>query len=165
MYKTKKNLRQSTSKWMYVKVCFGSVLVVYNCKNRTMKRILLLLICFTALSFTHKNIEEYNFIGKWEGIDKGITGCIIFEKDGTASIKIGDDILGGKDYYINGKKATITYSIDTTTKPIHIDFIMHSEGYEIPGKLSFIAEIIDNNSFKFISVKGSNSMLLTRIQE
>jgi hypothetical protein len=130
-----------------------------------MKRILLLLICFTALSFSHKNIEEYNFIGKWEGIDKGNTGCIIFEKDGTASIKIGDNILGGKDYYINGKKATITYIINTTTKPINIDFIMHSEGYEVPGKLSFIAEIIDDNSFKIVSAKGNNSMLLTRIQE
>jgi hypothetical protein len=147
------------------KFCFAAIRVVYNCKNRTMKRILLLLICFTVLSFSHKNSEEYNFIGKWEGIDKGITGCIIFEKDGTASIKIGDNILGGKDYYMNGKKATITYIIDTTTKPINIDFIMHSEGYEVPGKLSFIAEIIDNNSFKIVSVQGDNSMILRRIQK
>lgn len=150
---------------VYGTVCLIPIRVDYNYKNRTMKRILLLLICFTALSFSHKNIEEYNFIGKWEGIDKGIAGCIIFEKDGTASIKIGDNILGGKDYYINGKKATITYIIDTSTKPINIDFIMHSEGYEVPGKLSFIAEIIDDNSFKIVSVKGINSMLLTRIQE
>ena len=150
---------------VYGTVCLIPIRVDYNYKNRTMKRILLLLICFTALSFSHKNIEEYNFIGKWEGIDKGNTGCIIFEKDGTASIKIGDNILGGKDYYINGKKATITYIIDTSTKPINIDFIMHSEGYEVPGKLSFIAEIIDDNSFKIVSVKGINSMLLTRIQE
>lgn len=150
---------------VYGTVCLISIRVDYNYKNRTMKRILLLLICFAALSFSHKNIEEYNFIGKWEGIDKGNTGCIIFEKDGTASIKIGDNILGGKDYYINGKKATITYIIDTSTKPINIDFIMHSEGYEVPGKLSFIAEIIDDNSFKIVSVKGINSMLLTRIQE
>lgn len=150
---------------VYGTVYLIPIRVDYNYKNRTMKRILLLLICFTALSFSHKNIEEYNFIGKWEGIDKGNTGCIIFEKDGTASIKIGDNILGGKDYYINGKKATITYIINTTTKPINIDFIMHSEGYEVPGKLSFIAEIIDDNSFKIVSAKGNNSMLLTRIQE
>ncbi|TDE44509.1 hypothetical protein E0I26_09095 [Flavobacterium rhamnosiphilum] len=138
-----------------------------------MKRILLLLICFTVLSFSYKNIEEYNFIGKWKGTDKGKTGYIIFEKDGTASIKIGDNILGGKDYYINGKKATITYSIDTTTKPINIDFIMHSEGYEETEKLSFIAEIIDDNSFKIETVKENsprnfsenNSMLLARVQK
>ncbi|HEX9152000.1 MAG TPA: hypothetical protein VF842_07945 [Flavobacterium sp.] len=138
-----------------------------------MKRILLLLICFTVLSFSDKNIEEYNFIGKWTGIDKGTTGCIIFEKDGTASIKIGDNVLGGNDYYVNGKKTTITYSIDTTVKPINIDFIMNSEGHEKNGKLSFIAEIIDANSFKFEIVKENkprnfsenNSMILTRIQE
>lgn len=138
-----------------------------------MKRILLILICFIVLSFSpNKNIEEYNFIGKWKGIDdKGETGYIIFEKDGTASMKNGDNaMVGGKDYYIEGKKATITYIIDITAKPISIDFIMNLEGHELPGKLSFIAEIIDDNSFKMELVKENksgkkNSMVLTRIQE
>lgn len=146
---------------------------VCNCKNRTMKRIVLFLICFIVLSFSrNKNIEEYNFIGKWKGIDdKGEIGYIIFEKDGTASMKNGDNtMVGGKDYYIEGKKATITYIIDITAKPISIDFIMNLEGHEIPGKLSFVAEIIDDNSFKVESIKENksgkkNSMILTRIQE
>lgn len=136
-----------------------------------MKRILLFLICFAVLSFSQNN-EEYNFIGKWEGTDNGKTGCLIFEKDGTASIKTGDETFGGKDYYIDGKKATITYVIDITAKPISIDFTMNLGGYEIPGKLSFIAEIIDDNSLKVETVKensprkfSENSTILRRIKE
>ncbi|WP_395058296.1 hypothetical protein [Flavobacterium sp.] len=139
-----------------------------------MKRILLFLICFTALSFSNNINEEYNFIGKWKGEEKDKTGYFIFEKDGTASIKINNDILGGKDYYVKGKKGTITYIIDNSTKLINIDLIMHLEGHEKTKKLSFIAEIIDNNSFKIgtdfnenrpLNFSENNSMILTRVQE
>lgn len=139
------------------------------------KTLALFFICISFLYFAqNKTAQDFNFVGKWKGVDKNKTGYFIFEKDGTATIAIGDALVGGKDYYKNGKKATIFYSIDRTAKPINIDFILHLDGIEKTERLVFIAEIIDDNSYKIGSnfnserpteFVESNTMVMTRVQE
>lgn len=139
------------------------------------KTILLFLVCFSFLSLAqYKTAENFNFVGKWKGVDKNKTGYITLEQDGTASISIGDKVLGGKNYVINGKKAYIIYKIEGTTKPINLDFIMYLDGIEKTKRLLFILEIIDADSFKIASdfnaerptgFAENNTMVMTRVQE
>ena len=139
------------------------------------KTILLFLVCFSFLSIAqNKTAEDFNFVGKWKGIDKNKTGYFIFEKDGTAMMNVGDKVIGGKDYFANGKKANINYTIDQTSKPITIDFIMSLDGVEKKKRLLFIADIINADSFKIASdfnderpsgFTEHNTMVFTRVQE
>lgn len=141
----------------------------------TMKRILLLLICFVFASFSqNKNNVDYNFVGEWQDAKNAANGSFTFEKDGTASIKVGGQVLGGPNYLVDGKKGTINYVIDTTTKPIHIDLIMSLEGHNETKKLLMNVEIIDANTIKLgtnfddtrpESFTEDNSMLLKRAQK
>lgn len=121
-------------------------------KNRTMKKIVFLLICLSLVSFSSKkNNTDFNFIGVWQDAKVIKKGELTFNEDKTASLKVGDKTIGGKDYYLKGQKANVTYTIDTSTNPINIDLLMHVEGYVITRKITFIAEIIDKNTFKIAS--------------
>ncbi|WP_296316941.1 hypothetical protein [Winogradskyella sp. UBA3174] len=70
------------------------------------------------------SIQKENFIGKWEGEDQGEIGYILFDNEGYAAFEIQGQVLGGKEFTMNGEKGKMTYSINYETEPIEIDFIM-----------------------------------------
>lgn len=123
-------------------------MIYLHSKNKTMKKLFILLFTIPFLiSFSPLKTTE-DFIGKWKGEDKGEIGFIIFDKDGYASIEIQGQIIGGKEFEIDGQKGSLIYKLNTSVEPIQIDFEMTKfKSGEIKSLLG-IVEFIDDDSFK-----------------
>ena len=113
-----------------------------------MKKIVLLLLATVLMSATTKNAKP-NFIGKWTGDDNKEVGYITFDKEGYASFEMQGQVLGGKEFDINGKKGKMTYVINTKTNPIQVDFIITNLDTGEEKRMLCIAEFIDKNTMNF----------------
>lgn len=116
--------------------------------------------------------QKEDFIGKWVGEDQGEIGYIIFDNEGYASFEIAGQIMGGKEFYMNGKKGKMTYTINTKTKPIEVDLTMTKTVSGETKKILGIAEFTSEDIMKFnISFDGkrptqfdTNSINLKRVK-
>lgn len=113
-----------------------------------MKKILLLLLAFSFLSFT---IEKDNskFIGKWIGVAKNDIGFITFDSEGYAYFEINGQLFGGKDFIFQGKRGKMTYEINRNLMPIHVDFTVTKLESGEQKKLLCIANFIDDDTMQF----------------
>ena len=138
-----------------------------------MKTILILLLTIPLVSFAPKTDAD-QFVGKWSGEDKGKFGSLLFEKEGYATFEMEGKKMGGREFIVGGKKTKMTYSVNSNTEPIQIDFIMTSlENKEVLKRLLGIAKFKDNNTMKLAMAFGQkekrpttfnseNSMVLRR---
>ncbi len=114
-----------------------------------MKKILILLLAIPFLALTTNNSITNQFIGKWAGEDKGDIGYINFDKDGYASFEIKGQVVGGKEFVMDGKKGKITYKIDESTNPIHVDFVLTKLESGEQKRLLCIARFKNENEMMF----------------
>lgn len=135
-----------------------------------MKKILLLLVAIPLLSLTVEQ-DNSNFIGKWIGEDQQSIGHLNFDTEGYAFFEIQGQIVGGKEFVMNGKKGKMTYEINRETNPIQIDLVVTIIESGDEKKLLCIAKFIDNDTMEFaINSEGNrptafdlgNSILLKR---
>ena len=119
-----------------------------------MKRIFILLIVLPFLSF-NSDFNSINLIGKWTGEDKGEIGFITFDKEGYSTFEIEGQIIGGKEFVMNGKKGKMTYEINSDKKPIEIDLIITKLESNEQKKILCIAEFEDENNMIFAMTFGS----------
>lgn len=105
-----------------------------------MKKFLFLLIIVPLLSFN--SIEkENNIVGKWKGVNlKNKIGYITFDEDGYASFEVDGKLMGGKNFDVKGKKASMTYSINFDTNPFEIDIKLSSPESTIQKSMLLIAQ-------------------------
>ena len=115
-----------------------------------MKKILLLFI--VTLSLTSFNItnnsEDFNIVGKWEGNDDIEIGYLVFLENNYAYLEVGGQIIGGKDFEVDGKKGSMTYVLDYSTTPIQLDFITTRHDTKKTLKLLGIIDIINKDEIK-----------------
>ncbi len=83
--------------------------------------IILLLIPFLAFKSSPSNKD---FIGKWTGEDANKIGYITFDSEGYAAFEIDGQVMGGKEFELNGEKGNMIYTINDTTDPIEVDLIL-----------------------------------------
>ncbi|WP_129367009.1 hypothetical protein [Lutibacter sp. HS1-25] len=114
-----------------------------------MKKIILLLLTTLILtSFNEYPTSEFSIVGKWKGEDEKDIGYITFQDDGYAYFEFQGQIIGGKEFVVNGKKGTMTYEVNYLKTPIEIDIIVQKiESGEI-NKLLCIVENIEKNVIK-----------------
>jgi len=67
-------------------------------------------------------------IGEWAGTHKGEMGSLILDKSNNAIFVIGNQVLGGEGFEVNGVKTQVKYEIDYTKEPIWLDLIISKEG-------------------------------------
>jgi hypothetical protein len=79
---------------------------------------------WTKLEFNSIENNKAKFIGKWIGEDKKDIGYLNFDSEGFAYFEIQGQIMGGKEFVQNGKKGSMTYEINSETKPIQVDLIV-----------------------------------------
>jgi len=136
------------------------------------KIFLLALISLISIGVYGQSIED--FYGTWEGEDQGEVGAIIFQESGFAYMKVGDQTHGGEEFVLDGQKASLTYIIDTESKPIHIDLVMRIVKTGEERSLLFIAEFVNSDQLKLsISPTGQypesfddgDTIILTRVKE
>jgi len=113
-----------------------------------MKRILILLFVLPFLSF-NSSLDSFNLIGKWTGEDKGEIGFITFDKEGYATFEIEGQVIGGKEFLMNGKKGEMTYELNLDKNPIEIDLTITKLESKEQKKILCIAEFKDENNMIF----------------
>jgi hypothetical protein len=90
--------------------------------------------------------RKFDIIGKWEGIDTaGRQGLFKFESDGIATIVIGGESIGGRDYLGRG---SMTFSIDYLASPITLDLIARDPHGNEKGRILTIVEFISTDTIK-----------------
>jgi len=135
-----------------------------------MNKILTLVLGFALLGLNAQT-ENNSFVGRWMGNDETEIGYIIFDDEGYAHLEARGQVLGGDEFVINGRKGSMTYSIDHETAPIQIDLTITDleSGKEM--SLLCIANFLDNDSMQFaIGFEGGrpsdfdtdNSIVLNR---
>ncbi|WP_411768562.1 hypothetical protein [Winogradskyella sp. A3E31] len=138
-----------------------------------MKKLLILLFLIPLLSF-NSNQSEISIIGKWQGVDEARElGYMIFDNDGYATIEIEGVVYGGKEFEINGKTGSMTYSINSDIEPVQIDLIMTIMDSINQMNMLFIAKFKDKNTMILASnfnserpfeFNSDNSITLIRIE-
>lgn len=137
-----------------------------------MKNLILLLLALPLLSFQNTQTSD-GFIGSWKGDDNGEIGIITFEADGYALFEMEGQVIGGREFEMNGEKGKMTYTINSNTSPIQVDFEITKLASGESKKLLAIAEFIDLNTLQiaigFDSERAtefteSNSIVLKRVK-
>lgn len=138
-----------------------------------MKKLLLVLILFPLLSFNSSK-AEINITGTWKGLDETKEiGYMIFDNDGFATIEVEGQTYGGKEFEMNNKKASMTYSINFDTEPIQVDFVISLFDSKEERRMLLIAEFKDEdtmilasnfNSERPTEFNTDNSITLHRIK-
>jgi len=114
-----------------------------------MKKIITLLIfTLTLTSFSKYPNSDFNFVGKWRDIDKEKVSYIVFQDDGYAYFESQGLTIGGENCIIRGEKATMSYEVDHSKKPIEIDFIIKTKESGEINRFLCITEKIENNTIK-----------------
>lgn len=132
----------------------------------------LFIFFIVPLMLLNSTSQKEDFVGKWIGEDKGDIGYIVFDEEGYASFEIEGQIMGGKEFTMNGQKGKMTYSINDKVSPVEIDFIITKIDTEESMELLGIAEFIDkdtvNFSISYNSVRptqfGETSIILKRVK-
>jgi hypothetical protein len=97
-----------------------------------MKRIslsVLLLSLFISLVGCSSNPED-KIVGEWSGQDHGKVFKLILTKDNEAILINNNEVIGGKDFVINGVKAQMKYEINYSKDPIWLDLIAFKKDNE-----------------------------------
>ncbi|MCF8331298.1 MAG: hypothetical protein K9H84_02515 [Bacteroidales bacterium] len=92
-----------------------------------MKKILLVLILLPCIALGQQD-SSINLTGKWVGVDETKAyGFFQFLDDGYAIIGIGDEVIGGKSFSIEGKDGSLTYKVNMDVEPIEILLTIHNK--------------------------------------
>ncbi|AUP80979.1 hypothetical protein [Flavivirga eckloniae] len=121
-----------------------------------MRHFIILLLALSSLSFVTTK-SEAPFIGTWKGEDRGEVAYITFDHEGYAILRIGGEVLGGKDFVYKEKKAELKYKVIPNTKPIQLDLIISTNEPVKENKMLCIAEFMSDDTMKFASNFGLNS--------
>jgi hypothetical protein len=137
-----------------------------------MKKLFILLIILPLLSFNSNFNPDY-LIGKWIEEDKGEIGFITFDKEGYVSFEIDGQVIGGKEFVLDGKKGKMTYEVNVEKEPIEIDFTVTKIESNESKKMLCIAKFEDENNMILTTIFSSerptefnkkNSIKLKRIE-
>ena len=116
--------------------------------------------------------QKETIVGKWIGEDQNQIGYLIFDSDGYAAFEIDGQVMGGKEFYMKGKKGKMTYTINYNTTPIEVDFTLTKIESGESKKILGIAEFTDRNTINFNmafdttrpTTFGEDTMVLKRVQ-
>lgn len=137
---------------------------------KTKFQILFLFLFSTTLITAQKQTD---FLGKWLGDDGSEIGYVIFEKDGYAAFETQGQVIGGKEFVMNGEKGKMTYTINTDVSPIEIDLIVTKLSSGESRTISCIAQFKEKDVMMFAlafdaerpkNFEGDNAITLKRVK-
>ncbi len=124
--------------------------------NKSKFNLLLLLILEGVLLISCTNNSK-RLIGEWKGTDKGQTGSLVLDKSNHAIFVLENQVIGGKDYEVNGIKSECKYEIDYSKNPIWLDIVIYESGTtKEKGRLKGIVRFITDTKIEYrISLDGN----------
>lgn len=138
-----------------------------------MKKLVFLFITIVSLSSFTTRDTKIDIVGKWIGEENGDVGYFLFDEEGYATLETQGQIIGGKEFLMNGKKCSMSYTVNYDAEPIEIDFTLNILETKSEKKMLFIAKAIDNNTLKLASsfnhvrpkeFNEINSIILKRVK-
>lgn len=117
------------------------------------KIVLLLFLTATISSFkTTEKVASFNIVGEWTGQDKkNANGSFIFDEEGYATMIRGEETMGGKEFELEGIKASMRYVMDESTNPIKFDLVITSLDNSKSKSMKMLLIVVDNNTIKLAS--------------
>ena len=105
------------------------------------------IIIIVALSFN--SFCQHSIIGKWQGTEKSVYGFVILDTLGYATLGMGGDTMGGKEFLADSIPARMIYKVDYSSNPKTIDFIVEEidDNSEL-GRLMGIFDLINDHQIK-----------------
>lgn len=94
-------------------------------KVKNIKTLLLIAVVFILQNCSNPNQRH---IGEWKGTDKGKTASLILDKSNHAVLVQGNEVIGGKEFEMNGVKGECKYEIDYSKDPIWLDLVVYEQG-------------------------------------
>ena len=113
-----------------------------------MKALFLLFLCIPFLMTAQAPSKD--IVGKWQGSSGLLEAVFIFKADGYAFMGDGKKLVGGKEHYIQGKRVTVTYTINTSKKPMHLDLVIANDKDAQKMIVPMIFEFVDKNNLKIL---------------
>jgi hypothetical protein len=111
------------------------------------KSLLLISVIFILQSCSNPNERH---IGEWKGIDKGKTESLILDKSNHAILVQGNQVIGGKEFEMNGIKGECKYEIDYSKNPIWLDLVVYEQGKsQEKVRLKGIMRFITDNKIEY----------------
>ncbi|MBN1950756.1 MAG: hypothetical protein JW801_06105 [Bacteroidales bacterium] len=106
--------------------------------------IALLLLLVTCAVFS-----QGKHVGIWKGTSDGEVGFFKFDADGYATITTDGETMGGKDFIVEDTHVKLTYTIDYSLAPHHIDFVLTTlDDAEEFGRFIGIIEFLSKDEMK-----------------
>jgi hypothetical protein len=120
---------------------------------KNIKSLLIIATIFILQSCSNPNERH---IGEWKGTDEGKTASLILDKSNHAVFVSDNQVLGGKDFQMNGFKGECKYEIDYSKNPIWLDLVVYEQGKtQEKGRLKGIIRFITDNKIEYrINVTG-----------
>ena len=113
-----------------------------------MRTLLILFICIPLCTIAQS--PDKDIIGTWQGFEGETEAIFVFNANGDAFMGNGKQLVGGKEHYIQGKKVSITFTKDTSKKPMHLDLIIAYAESKEQMIIPMIFEFIDKNTIKIL---------------
>ena len=93
--------------------------------------------------------QSKKHIGEWKGTDeKGKVGSLILNESSHVILVMGNQVIGGKDFEIDGIKAECKYEINYKKDPIWLDIVFSKEGAE-SGRMKGIIRFISDTKMEY----------------
>jgi len=86
-----------------------------------MKTLLTLLILSSCLTVT---AQHDKLIGTWTGEDQGEVGSVIFDAEGYCAFVIAGELMGGKEFELDGEMGSMSYILEGEEEPIKVTMTM-----------------------------------------
>lgn len=103
-----------------------------------------IIVSFMMTSFSTKTPT---LVGKWKGEDEGEVGIITFDKGGYVSFTVEGEVVGGKNYSVDGVVMDMVYETDDSVTPHTIDFIFKlNEGQVEISRMLGIYQLVDEKT-------------------
>ena len=136
-----------------------------------MKKLMMLFLLAPMFAFNTLQTKN-DFIGKWAGEEKDNIGFITFDNEGYAAFEIQGQVMGGKEFEINGEKGMMVYTINMKADPIELDLTMTKLTSGEVKTMLCIAKFDDKNTMQFamglenvrpVDFNGDTAILLKRV--
>lgn len=106
----------------------------------------LLLFCFIVFS----NIaiaQDKKIVGTWKGINREGTNIeFVFDSEGYITMSSRGEVIGGKEFEIQGVKASTKYETDQTTNPFKLIYkLINLSGNIEVGSMGGVYKYINHN--------------------
>ena len=112
--------------------------------------IAVIVVSTAFISFNGCSNAEEKHIGEWKGESEGEMGSLVLDKTNHAVFVIGNKVLGGDNFDIQGKKGKCKYEIDYSKNPIRLDIVIYEQDKtEEIARFKGIVRFITDNKIEY----------------